>query len=58
MEEVEKVTKEIKGIETEVILINDGSKDETIEVIRELKKATPAYVTYLSRETSAKRAPF
>lgn len=47
MEEVEKVTKEIKGIETEVILINDGSKDETIEVIRELKKSYSC-IRYLS----------
>lgn len=37
MEEVLKVTKELDNIETEVILINDGSKDETLEVIRELK---------------------
>lgn len=47
MEEVEKVTKEIKDIETEVILINDGSKDETIEVIRELKKSYSC-IRYLS----------
>lgn len=47
MEEVLKVTKELEGIDTEVILVNDGSKDETLEVMRELKEKYSC-IRYLS----------
>ena len=36
--EATKITNEIKGYSFEYILINDGSKDNTIETIRSLSK--------------------
>lgn len=37
-EEIKKVKKELKKIEIELILVNDGSKDKTLEVIKGLYK--------------------
>ncbi|MGX7023847.1 glycosyltransferase family 2 protein [Vagococcus hydrophili] len=47
-EEVLKVKQEIPQINFEFIFINDGSKDKTLTVLRELEKKDPEQVKYLS----------
>lgn len=47
MEEALKVTSTLSDIDTEVILVNDGSKDDTLDVMRELKEKYPC-VRYIS----------
>jgi len=37
-EEVDKISKQMKEVNFEIILVNDGSKDNTLEVIRNLSK--------------------
>lgn len=37
-EEVKRVSKEMKNVEFEMIFINDGSKDKTLEILRDLSK--------------------
>lgn len=37
-EEIDKVMEEIKEVELELLFINDGSKDATLDVIRDLRK--------------------
>ncbi len=41
MQELTRVTSTLEGMETEVILINDGSRDNTLEIMRELARETP-----------------
>ena len=37
-EEINKVAKEFKGVTFELLFVNDGSKDKTLEILRELSK--------------------
>ncbi len=47
MEELTRVTAQLEDVETEVILVNDGSRDNTLDVMREIAAAHPG-VRYLS----------
>ncbi len=47
MKELTQVTATLDGVETEVIFVNDGSSDGTLELIRELEKEYPG-VRHLS----------
>ncbi len=47
MQELSRVTGALEDVETEVILINDGSRDNTLELMRELARENPQ-VRYLS----------
>jgi len=47
MKELERVLPELADVETELILVDDGSSDDTLPVIRELATRHP-YVRYIS----------
>ncbi|TFJ44999.1 glycosyltransferase [Carnobacterium divergens] len=47
-QELEKVRKELVNADIEYIFVNDGSKDKTIEVLRELNNADPKRIKYVS----------
>lgn len=47
MEELSRVVSQLKDIETEVIFVNDGSRDDTLSVIHELAKEH-SWVRFLS----------
>lgn len=47
MEELERVINQLTDIQTEVILVNDGSQDNTLEIMRELRDKYE-YVRYIS----------
>lgn len=47
MKELERVLPELIDVKTELILVNDGSSDDTLSIIRELAAAYP-YVRYIS----------
>ena len=36
--EIDKVSKEMKEVDFEFLLVNDGSKDKTLEILRDLAK--------------------
>ena len=37
-EEIEKISKEMKNVDFEYLFVNDGSKDKTLDILRELSK--------------------
>ncbi len=47
MEELTRVTSTLAEVETELILVNDGSKDDTLELMREIAREYPG-VRYIS----------
>lgn len=48
MEELNRVLPQLKDIQPEVLFINDGSKDNTLEILRELAAKYPDKVRYIS----------
>ena len=47
IEEVRKVVSGLQGVQPEIILVNDGSKDETLAIMRSLHVKYP-FIRYIS----------
>lgn len=54
-ERIEKLMNSMKNYEFEILFVNDGSKDKTLEEIKEMRKKTKEYAMWTFLEILEKK---